>query len=200
MFRLLITLTRFRRYRSEGFQEPPAGAKFPVKGVKDVKFKVTKAHQEIGNPLGINAIRNLPNKGIVAWGSRSRSSSPYYRFVNTRIILNILSGTLKHAFDTLIFSSVDGQGVLFTRIAETINQICYRMWIGGALYGARVSDAYAVECSTRNNPAIDLEAGIVRADCWVVPVPTMERLFINVIRTPIGQVQAVVQAALGNAG
>lgn len=188
-----------RRYRTEGFQEPPAGAKFPVKGVKDVKYKVTKAHQEIGNPLGINAIRNLPNKGIVAWGSRTRSSSPYYRFVNTRVIINILAGTLKHAFDTLIFSAVDGQGVLFTRIAETINQICYRMWIGGALYGARVTDAFAVECSTRNNPAIDLEAGIVRADVWIVPVPTMERLFVNVIRTPIGQVQAVVADALANA-
>lgn len=188
-----------RRYRNEGFQEPPAGAKFPLKGVKDVQYKVTKAHQEVGNPLGINAVRNLPNKGVVAWGSRTRSSSPYYRFVNTRVILNILAGTLRKAFDTLIFSAVDGQGVLFTRIAETINQICYRLWIGGALYGQRPIDAFHVEVSTRNNPALDLEAGIVRADVWVVPVPTMERLFINLIRTPIGQVQAVVADALGNA-
>ncbi len=187
-----------RRYRNEGFQEPPAGAKFPVQGVKDVAYKVTKAHQEIGNPLGINAIRNLPNKGIVAWGSRTRSSSPYYRFVNTRIILNILSGTLKHAFDTLIFSAIDGQGILFTRIAETINQICYRLWLGNALYGQRVTDAFHTEVSSRNNPALDLEAGIVRADLWVVPVPTMERLFINVIRTPIGQIQTVVQQAFAN--
>ena len=186
-----------RRYRTEGFQEPPAGAKFPIKGVTDVKVKLTKAQQEVANPLGVNYIRNLTNKGVVCWGSRTRSSSAYYRFINTRVILNVLSGTLKNAFDSLIFSGVDGQGVLFTRIAETINQVCYRLWLGGALYGARPTDAYHAECSTRNNPAIDLEAGVVRADVWVVPAPTMERLFINLIRTPIGQVQTVVQQSLG---
>lgn len=186
-----------RRYRSEGFQEPPAGARFPILGVKNVKVKLTKAHQEVANPLGINYIRNLPNKGVVAWGSRTRSSSPYYRFVNTRIILNVLSGTLKNAFDTLIFTAVDGRGVLFTRIKETIEQICYRLWIGNALYGANPRDAYAVVCGAENNPALDLEAGVVRADVYVAPVPTMERLLISLIRTPIGQVQTVVQNAVG---
>lgn len=186
-----------RRYRTEGFQQPPAGAKFPVKGVTDVKLKLTKANQEVANPLGINYIRNLPNKGVVCWGSRTRCSSDYYRFVNTRIILNVLAGTLKGAFDNEIFSAVDGQGVLFARIRQTIEEVCYRLWLGGALFGANPRDAYAVECSLRNNPVLDLEAGVVRADAWVVPSPTMERLFIAINRTPIGQIQTVVSSALG---
>jgi uncharacterized protein len=186
-----------RRYKAEGFQQPPAGAKFPVRGVKDVKVKLTKANQEVANPLGINYIRNLPNKGVVCWGSRTRSSSAYYRFVNTRVILNVLAGTLKGAFDSEIFTAVDGQGVLFSRIRQTIEEVCYRLWLGGALFGQTPRDAYAVECSLKNNPVLDLEAGVVRADAWVVPSPTMERLFIAINRTPIGQVQTVVADALG---
>lgn len=186
-----------RRYRQEGFNQPPAGAKYPVRGVVDVAFKIAKAEQEVGNPLGINAVRNLTNKGVVVWGSRTRSSNQFYRFVNTRIILNVLSGTLSPAFDTLLFSAVDGQGVLFTRIRQTIEAICHRLWLGQALYGQTPSDAFAVKCDSDNNPAIDLEAGVVRADVWVVPVPTLERLLINVIRTPIGQIQTVVNDSVG---
>lgn len=186
-----------RRYREQGFQQPPAGAQYPLRGVTDVAFKVTKAEQEVSNPLGLNAVRNLPNKGVVVWASRTRSSNQFYRFVNTRIILNVLIGTLRPAFDSILFTAVDGRGVLFTRIQQTIEQICHRLWIGNALYGARAEDAFAVRCDANNNPAIDLEAGVVRADVWVVPAPILERLLINLKRTSIGQIQAVVNDSVG---
>jgi uncharacterized protein len=183
-----------RRYKQQGYAQPPAGARFPVYGVKSLVKNFTKAEQEVLNPLGINLIRNLPNLGIVCWGARARSSSPFYRFVNTRVILNVLNGTLRGAFDSEIFSAVDGQGVLFQRIRETANAICYRLWKAGALYGSGPQDAFTVVIDERNNPAIDLENGIVRLDCYVVPSPIMERLAIRTIRTSIGSIQSTLEA------
>lgn len=177
-----------RRYREQGFQEPPAGAQFPIRGVLDVVTRYKGIDQETMNPAGVNVIRNLKNKGVVAWGARTRSSNPYFRFINTRVILNVLEETLEPAFDFMIFNSVRGE--TFTRIKETINVVCYRLWKAGALYGNTPSDAYGVICDDINNPALDLEAGILRADLWVVPAPTLERLFIQVNRTTIGQVSA----------
>jgi uncharacterized protein len=187
-----IAAIGLRRSAEQGFSQPPAGGQYPVKGVTDVQFKVTKAQQAVLNPLGINAIRYFPNKGVLVYGSRTRSSDPYYKFINTRVILNVLIGSLRSAFDNLVFSAVDGQGILFTRIRETAEAICYSLWDGGALFGASPEEAFAVICGRANNPAIDLEQGIVRCDVFVAPSPTMERLMIGITRTAIGQVQAVV--------
>lgn len=178
-----------RRFNEKGFNQPPAGAKYAIRGVKNVATKITNSQQATLNPNGINCIRNLPNLGVVAWGSRTRSSSGYYRFVSTRVILNTLIGTLRHAFDSEIFSSIDGKGVLFSRIKETAVDICYRLYTGGALYGATTEDAYAVLCGPENNPSSDLESGIARLDVYAAPSPVMERLLIRVVRTALGEVK-----------
>jgi phage tail sheath protein FI len=188
-----------RRYQDQGFVQPPAGSQYPVRGVKDPEIRVTRQHQTVGNPDGINAVRRLPNQGVVIYGSRTRSDSPYYRFVNTRVILSVLINTYRRAFNTLVFSAIDGQGVLFSRILETANTICYRLWRGGAFFGASPQAAFYNQCDRNNNPDLDLEAGIVRLDSYVVPSPTMERLLISVGRTAIGSIDIVV-ASLNNNG
>lgn len=188
-----VAAIALRRYADQGFVQPPAGAQYPVKGVKDVAVPLVKAQQAAVNPLGINCIRYFPNQGTIVWGSRTRSANPYYRFVNTRIILNVLIGTLRHAFDTIIFTAVDGRGVLFSRIRETAYAICYRMWDGGAFFGATPQEAFFCKCDRENNPDLDLEDGIVRLDVYVVPVPTLERLLVSVVRTAIGQVEIVTR-------
>jgi hypothetical protein len=181
------------RASAEGFQQPAAGGKYPIKGISGLQWQLTKAQQAVSNPMGNNLLRYLPNQGNLVYGSRTRSNSPFYRFVNTRIILNVLIGTLRGAFDELVFSAVDGRGVLFSRIRETAEAICYRLYQGGALFGATPDEAFFCQCNDQNNPDLDLEDGVVRLDCYVAPVPTMERLLINVVRTAIGQVQIVAQ-------
>jgi uncharacterized protein len=192
-----VAAIALRRYRAEGFQQPPAGTKYPMRGVKDVAVIVKKAEQAVVNPNGVNCIRNLPGQGVVVYGSRTRSASPYYRFVNTRIILSVFNRTLFTAFETggVIFSAVDGQGVLFTRIRETAEAIAYRFWDGGAFFGAQPKDAFLVRCDRTNNNALDLESGVVRCDIYVAPVPTLERLLITTYRVAIDQVQQAAGAA-----
>lgn len=186
-----VAAIALRRYRVEGFAQPPAGVKYPMRGVTDVAVVVKKSQQAVINPVGVNCIRNLPGQGVVVYGARTRSANPYYRFVNTRIILSVFNKTLFTAFEDggVIFSAVDGQGALFTRIRETAEAICYRFWEGGAFFGAQPQDAFLVKCDRTNNPSIDLEAGIVRVDVYVAPAPTLERLLITTYRVGIDQVQ-----------
>ena len=184
-----VSAIAIRRYQVEGFNQPPAGTRFAVRGVKDVTVRVTQAQQAVLNPLGINVIRNLFNQGVVVWGARTRSADPFWRFMHTRIIVNVVALTLKTAFDSLIFSVVDGKGVLYTRIRGTAEQFLYGLWDGGALAGATPSEGFAVVCDDSVNLPAELEQGIVRLQIYVAPVAVAERILVEVTRTAIGQVQ-----------
>ncbi|PHJ59596.1 hypothetical protein VF14_08990 [Nostoc linckia z18] len=192
-----VAAIALRRYREQGFQQPPAGTKYPMRGVKGVAVTVKKAEQAVVNPEGVNCIRNLPGQGVVVYGSRTRSASPYYRFVNTRIIFSVFNRSIQQTLDEggVIFSAVDGQGVLFIRIRETIEAIAYRFWEGGAFFGAQPKDAFLVKCDRSINPAIDLESGIARAEVYAAPAPTLERILVGSYRVAIDQVQQAAGVA-----
>lgn len=177
-----------RRYREQNFIEPPAGTQYPIFGVTDVAVRITNAQQSVLNPEGVNVIRNLkhvPNGGIVVWGARTRSKG-LFRWVNTRIVTNVLIKTLENAFYSQVFSAADGFGILQTRIKEQANAILYRFWLSGALYGDTTADAYAVICDESNNPNFDLENGLMRLDVFIKLSPTIEAILISVKRTSIG--------------
>lgn len=182
-----------RKYRNESYAQPPAGITYPVYGVKDVSFPITDTIQSQLNPVGINCIRNLSRgRGVVVYGARTLSTSSYYRFGNTRVILNVLASSLKAAYDQLIFSLVDGQGLLFSRIKQTAAAFCEVLRLNGALFGASPDEAYLVICDTTNNNPNDLEAGVVNVDLVVKPSPTMEVLMVNISRASLGTVLAEI--------
>ena len=180
-----------RRFKTEGLQQPAAGSKFPVLGVKDVTVKVNTQQQDTLNPLGINVIRNLRNKGVVVWAMRTRSNSEFYRFMPTRVIMNVLNGTLRRGFDNELFSSIDGFGIFLNNIAATARSVCSRFWRNRLLFGATEADAFEVKCDFENNPRAELENGNVLCEVYVVPSPVMEKILISTIRVSIGTLPLV---------
>ena len=120
------------------------------------------------------------------YGSRTLAQNPFYKFMTTRVIMNILSGTLKRSFDEFVFTAVDGLGVLFSRVKLTCVNICETMRSSGALYGATPAEAYLVVCDATNNLPNDLEAGKVVVDVIVKPAPILEALHVRLSRASIG--------------
>jgi hypothetical protein len=160
------------------------------------EFKITRQEQEISSQGGLNAIRLLPNLGVVIWGGRTLASSPNYKFINGRVVINVLVATYRTAFDSDIFSVIDGQGLLFSRIRETANQVCYSLFAGGALYGSTPDEAFLNVCNTSNNSNNDVEAGAVQLDSYVATSPTLEKILISTTKLPVGGVR-VQAVALG---
>lgn len=177
-----------RRARADGFIQPPAGVGFPVYGVTTGSVNITSVMQDQLNPLGVNCIRTLPARGVVVYGARTLSVNPFYRFAATRVILNVLAGTLDGAFDTFLLSLIDGQGVMLSRIRTTAINICELLRQAGGLYGATPQDAYLVICDSSNNSLDGLESGTVNLDVIVKPSPTLEALNITLSRASLGTV------------
>lgn len=201
-----------RRYRDEtaGFRLPPAGTKYSLAGARGVQISITTAQQEISNRIGLNALRQLPGYSTVdpltgevfgpvfVWGSRTRvnranDTQALYQFVNTRVILNVIYGSLQNALDGQIFSIIDGQSVTFNQINTLISNILYNnFYIPGALFGETPADAYQVIVDERINPPNQIEQGVVNAKVFVVPVPTLERIEIDLIRVNVGATQSTL--------
>jgi hypothetical protein len=192
-----VTGVAVRRYRAEGYQFPPAGVKYQLADAVSAQIPINSAQQNLLNPDGCNAIRTLPGypqSAVFIWGGRTRvntadSQQRLYQFVNTRVILNVVYGSLRTAFDSQIFNVIDGFGVVFNQIISVGNSILNQLYVKGALFGARPSEAFQVICDRRINTAEDLENGIVNAKVFVTPVPTLERIQIDLIRVAIGQMQ-----------
>jgi hypothetical protein len=176
------------RYLNEGFQQPPAGSRYPLRGAVGLQFDISAQQQEVTYALGLNPIRSLPNRGIVAWGARTLSSNPLFKFVNTRAILNVLIDVMGRSFDDILFEQIDSAGTVYARVKSIASQILGQFFRQGALFGARPEQAYVVICSSANNNETDLENGSVRLDVYVATSPTLERLLVTIVRTPAGQV------------
>lgn len=201
-----------RRYRDEtaGFKLPPAGAKYSLAGARGVQIEITNAQQEVSNPQGLNALRQLPGYSTVdadtgevfgpvfVWGSRTRvnrgnSEQALYQFVNTRVILNVIYGTLRSAFDGQIFDIIDGRAVTFNQIRAIAHNTLYEsFYVPGALFGSTPAHAFEVICDERNNPGGQLENGFVNVKVFVVPAPTLERIEVDLVRVGIGGIPTVL--------
>jgi hypothetical protein len=192
-----VTGVAVRRYRAEGYQFPPAGVKYQLTDAVGVQIPINSAQQNLLNPKGCNAIRTLPGypqTAVFIWGGRTRvnaddAQQALYKFVNTRVIMNVVYGSLRKAFDIQIFNIIDGFGVIYNQIIAIGNSVLNQLYVKGALFGQRPSDAFQVVCDERINTAENLENGIVNAKVFVTPVPTLERIQIDLIRVAIGNMQ-----------
>lgn len=184
-----------KRIREQGIQQPPAGKLYPIQGVTDVKQSYSNADQNILNPLNINLVRNLRNKGIVSWGMRTRSNDSYYTQCVTRVIMAVLNGTLRDAFDSELFTSIDGHGTLLLRMEETARSVCRRLWQTGSLYGETEVEAFAVICSFVNNNPSNLNLGNVLVEVYASTSPAVEKVLISTVKVNIGQVVNSANAA-----
>ena len=192
-----VTGVALRRYRAEGYQFPPAGVKYQLADAVAAQIPINSAQQNLLNPKGCNAVRTLPGypqSAVFIWGGRTRvnpddAQQRLYQFVNTRVILNVVYGSLRSAFDSQIFNVIDGFGIVYNQIISVGNSILNQLYVRGALFGATPSDAFQVICDSRINPPESLENGIVNAKVFVTPVPTLERIQIDLIRVAIGKMQ-----------
>jgi phage tail sheath protein FI len=119
--------------------DSPIGAIATATGLA---YNVTSAEQDILNPLGINAIRNL--SGIRIWGARTLATDPEMIYVAVRrtsacLRESITKGTLHHIFDVNDF-------LLWDDVRQRVRDFLHERWLDGWLQGQTADDAYFAQC------------------------------------------------------
>ena len=120
---------------------------------RDVRF----GEQEVLNPLGINCIRALPNRGIRVWGARTLSSDPEWKYVNIRRYFLYLEASIDRGTQWAVFEP-NGEA-LWANVRSTIGDFLYNEWMSGALLGSTPKEAYFVHCDRSTMTQADLDNG-----------------------------------------
>ena len=120
---------------------------------RDVRF----GEQEVLNPLGINCIRALPNRGIRVWGARTLSSDPEWKYVNVRRYFLYLEASIDRGTQWAVFEN-NGER-LWANVRTTVSDFLYNEWVSGALLGTTPKEAFFVRCDRSTMTQNDLDNG-----------------------------------------
>jgi len=170
-----------------GVWKAPAGVETPLVGVSGFEYTIEDAEQDFLNPLGVNAIRKLPNYGSVIWGTRTLSTkaNPEWRYVPVRRTAIFIEQSIYNNIQWAVFEPNDHR--LWASLRATIESFMNGLFRSGAFQGEKASDAFFVRCglgSTMTQDDIDLGQVIVLVG--FAPVKPAEFVIVR-IQQKVGQ-------------
>lgn len=136
----------------------------------------------------VNAIRSLPNTGVVIMGARTCNNSSIARYVSVRRALNMFKRTLEARCATALFQPLTGR--LMANLTVNLQSYLQSVWEQNGLAGATTDEAYYVICNTTNNSAADLEQGRLNVDVGLALLVPAEFIVLR-----IGQFQGVTSVS-----
>jgi uncharacterized protein len=155
---------------TRGVHKAPANE--VVRGAVSLQTQLTKAEQELLNPIGVNCIRSFPGRGVRAWGARTLSSDPAWKYLNVRRLFNYLEESILNGTQWVVFEPNDD--ALWARVRRTISAFLVTEWRKGALFGLTPDEAFYVKCDAETNPAESIDIGQVLCEIGIAPVKPAE--------------------------
>jgi phage tail sheath protein FI len=162
-----------------GVHKAPANA--PLAWAQDVTVPLDDAQHGVLNPLGINALRAFPGRGLRVMGARTVSSDPAFRYVNVRRLLMMIEKAIYLSTQWAVFEPNDA--ITRAKLRLSLTSFMVSLWQRGALAGATADQAFFVRCDEGNNPPPDRENGRLLAEVGVAPSYPFEFVILRVGRT-----------------
>jgi phage tail sheath protein FI len=144
----------------------------------DVVKDFTDADQAKLNPKGINVIRKKKGIGNVAWGARTVSSDPEWRYLNVRRLFIFLEKSIENATKWVVFEPNDK--ALWKSITRNITAFLRIQWRAGALVGSTEEEAFYVKCDEETNPPESIDLGRVITEIGVAPSKPAEFVIFRI--------------------
>ncbi|MEH2364978.1 phage tail sheath family protein [Nostoc sp.] len=144
------------------------------RGVIGLGYDTNFREQELLNPLGINCIRNFPNRGIRIWGARTlvEPDKTEWRYISVRRLISYIEKSLELGTQWVVFEPNDQD--LWARVTRTVSNFLERIWREGALFGASPAQAFYVKCDEELNPPENRILGRLYIEVGVCPVRPAE--------------------------
>jgi phage tail sheath protein FI len=143
-----------------------------LRGAVDLETPLTKAEQDLLNPIGVNCIRAFPGRGIRVWGARTLSSDQAWRYLNVRRLFNYFEESILVGTQWVVFEPNDDR--LWSSIRRNVTAFLTEEWRRGALFGRSADEAFYVKCDRDTNPRESIDAGQVVCEIGVAPVKPAE--------------------------
>lgn len=134
------------------YYEAPAGHKYPIQGLKSLKYQTVRGKYSLAHAANINLIRYFNGIGYVPYDCMTLSTTPEFKQIPSVICFKIVAYMLASELQKLVFSSLKGTGDLVAVAEATINRILFSAWQSGLLVGTTAEDAYDIAALTPSLP------------------------------------------------
>ncbi len=151
-----------------------------VRGALDVAFHLDESAQAAINPLGVNAIRRFPSRGIRVWGARTLSSDNLWKYVPVRRLFIFLERSIAEGTQWAVFEPNGDR--LWARVRETVRLFLRAQWVAGALSGSTEQEAFFVRCDRTTMTEDDILNGRLICEIGIAPVRPAEFVVFRVFQ------------------
>lgn len=166
-----------------GVHKAPANT--PIYGALGLTQSITKAEQQVLNPVGVNCIRAFGREGITVWGARTVApSASNWRYLNVRRLTNMIEESIENSMRWTVFEPNDA--FLWKSIRRDVEAFLTLLWRQGALMGATPAEAFFVKCDEETNPQEEIDAGRVTTVIGIAPVKPAEFVVFQIGQTAAG--------------
>lgn len=149
-----------------------------VTGLTKFEVNVTKARQDVLNPEGINAFRFFEDRGFRAWGARTITSDPEWKYINVRRLFIYLEHSIDNGTQWAVFEPNGPR--LWANIRQTIEDFLLVAWRDGALLGDKPEQAYFVRCDRTTMTQNDLDNGRLICLIGIAPIKPAEFVIFRI--------------------
>jgi phage tail sheath protein FI len=148
-----------------------APANVVIRGIRltdGIAQDVTKRHQDLLNPKGINALRFFPGLGQRVWGARTLSSDSQWKYINVRRLFLFIEESIDEGTQWVVFEPNDES--LWALVRQTVSNFLTTVWRTGALAGTTADEAFFVTCDRSTMTDDDIANGRLICVIGVAPV------------------------------
>jgi len=149
-----------------------------VRGALGLEVIITKGEHDLLNPIGVNAIRTFPGRGIRVFGARTLSSDPSWRYINVRRLFSMIEESIERSTQWVVFEPNDV--MLWSRVTRDVTAFLRLVWRSGALFGASPDQAFYVKCDEETNPPEVRDVGQMIVEIGLAPVKPAEFVIFRV--------------------
>jgi phage tail sheath protein FI len=162
-----------------------APANVTIRGAQGLTQLLSRAEQDVLNPVGVNCIRFFTREGVRVWGARTLApSASNWRYLNVRRLFNMIEESIAINTRWVVFEP--NAGPLWKDIQRDVGAFLTLLWRQGALAGSRPEDAFFVKCDAETNPPEVVDAGQVVVVIGIAPVKPAEFVIFRIGQTAVG--------------
>jgi phage tail sheath protein FI len=166
---------------ARGIWKAPAGTDAVLNGAT-LPIKLTDLENGGLNPIGINALRNFPVYGNLAWGARTLDGADQkaseWKYIPVRRMALYLEESLYQGLKWVVFEPNDEP--LWAQIRLNVGAFMNSLFRQGAFQGRTAREAYLVKCDKDTTTQNDINRGIVNILVGFAPLKPAEFVVIRI--------------------
>jgi hypothetical protein len=163
---------------SRGVWKAPAGTEAGLNGVVGLGAELSDIDHGNLNPRGVDVIRRFPGVGVVAFGARTVSADPQWRYVPVRRTAIMLRVSIYNGIQWAVFEPNDEP--LWSQLRLSIGSFMTTLFRQGAFQGATPSQAFFVKCDAETTTQADIDAGVVNVLVGFAPLKPAEFVVVKI--------------------